>query len=514
MFRIILLLSMLVASTFVDAQVIQIDSVEDNCIGGIHKVAEGDGIMTYYIKGATDAKLKTAQLVVKKISGGQNEAMTARVDVGKSAVVLKALMSNMGYCFLIAEPAAKQCYLLSTDMLGSVVNKLNIDGIDVSKTGVENGVRLMNFFPDGYMLVKPAANNKSYRLVIYSNDLKEQSDREITTRNNTIEVVNVKQMNDVTILVRKEQIDAKQQKYLYSVQVINAMDPAHDVITELKDDNKYCYATALNMQDANLYIAGLYYKDGKYVQGVPGGIAVYELQINGMIERKAYVAGEKLVGFLPDALISAMSMNSLLTVEDVVADIGKQQFCVVAEMMERTIPNAKAQEAKVKISDLLTMNISFDGELEKLTLAAKSPTLTINAKGALATADMYTTAMWLKGHELFNEKFVTKLGDKYFICIKSADSARSEAEAIFIRADNPVGDNHFGITLTRMPSQSPLLKGRSTFNITSGNADKKIKLWQHVQIVNINANQVAIFNQLDDRIGLYYERLVPPTSNE
>ncbi len=509
MYRLVFIMSMLFCAGNVAAQLIQIDSVQDNSIGALQKSANGDILMTYYVNTVVNGKKDKAQLVVKRVGFKQTEATTATLEIEKTAVILKAAVSQTGYCFLINDAASKRVYLMSTDVSGGVVKKADINDIEADQLSWDNDIKLIGTFPEGYVLVTPALKKKGFWLRLYNNDLNETFSKEYST-NGEAEIVNVIQnMESVVILIR-ELTDAKQQRNVYTIYSLNTVDVSRSQTTVLKDDNNnYCYATVLKNMEGSVCIAGLCYKEGKYTAGVPSGISIFEMMPDGALGRKVYLDGSALVKFLPDATINTISENGMLTVEDIAFDMPQNKYYLVCELLSKKQLNAKLPDAQLKMSDMMTITANTEGEIEKLSIVQNPPNLNITLKGPATKRMLYSTAHWLQKNDLYNFRFTAKLGDAYYLCVKSADSAKRQADAVLMRVDNPDADGSFSLTLQRLPTKSPMLKVSDRYTIVSGIIDNRIKAWQHADIVYLMGENVALWNQEEDKMSIQFEVLVP-----
>lgn len=507
MYKVILILSFLFCASGVSAQLIQMDSVQNNSLGGLHRSANGDVLMAYYIDDAANPKSNKAQLIVKRVGFKQTEATTARVDIEKTAVVLRAAVSQTGYCFLVNDGTGKRNYLMSMDVSGGVVKTTDVK-IEANQQVWDNDIKLIGTFPEGYVLIVPASDKKGFSVRLYNNDLNETYSKEYNT-NGEAEVVNAVQNMESVVVLTRELIDAKQQKNIYTIYSINTIDPSRGQMTELKENNNYCYAAFLKKSEGTVLVAGLSYKEGKYTSGTPAGISIYEIMPDGAIGKKLFVDGEQLVKFLPDALINSMAGGGILIAEDIVFDMPKNAYYIVGEMLAKKQLGTKQPEAQLKLSDMMTIAINTNGDIEKLTLVQNAPSLRIQLKGPAATRANYATADWIQKVDLQNLRFTARIGDAYFLCTKSADSAKRKSEAVLMKLDNPDADASFSLSLQRLPTKGPMLKHSDRYVISSGITDKKIKDWQHADIVYLMGNNVAIWNQEEDKMSIQFETLMP-----
>jgi hypothetical protein len=508
MFRKILLSTVLVSAGVVAmAQPVFIDSVENNNVGVPRRLGQGNEMYTYYIKGADNPRLKNASLVVKLTGAGMQESRTLTIDVDKNTNILSSAASAMGVVFMTYNTATKAASLLATDFSGGTVQKKTIEGISAEHAGWDSDIRLFAMMPEGYILVAPDAKKRGYTVTAYSNTLAEQWTERADQQ--MMEVVDAKMIAENLIVLRRELQDAKQQKYVYSLQSINTINHSDQQVSELKDEkNNYCYASAINEQDGAILLAGMCYKDGKFVHGLPAGVAVYEFEMNGRPMNKVFVDGQQLSRFLPDPVIAAMAMNSILHVTSVVNDNAQNVYCLAAEMMEKKTTNAKQAQANVTIGDLMTMVIGKDGELQKLTLADKSPRVAITLSGSPVGADIYGTAGWLQRNRLFNTKFAMHLADGYYVCTKSTDTTKNEVDAIFIRMDEPAASNQFSMAIGRTPTNDVGMKPCAKYTVVAGTTDKKMKRWLQADIYSIMGTQAVFFNQAEDKIVFYYDAIM------
>lgn len=509
MYKLIFIISMLFCAGNVSAQLIQIDSVQDNSIGALQKSANGDVLMTYYVNTTVSGKKDKAQLVIKRAGFKQTEATTATVEIEKAAVVLKAAVSQTGYCFLMNDVTTKHIYLMSVDVSGGVVKKADINGVEADQLSWDNDIKLISSFPEGYVLVTPATNKKGFWFRLYNNDLNETFSKEYNT-NGEAEIVNaVQNMESVVVLIR-ELTDAKQQRNVYTVYSINTIDVSRTQTTVLKDDNNnYCYATVLKNMEGSLCLAGLSYKDGKYVPGIPSGVSIFEMMPDGNLGRKVYLEGSALVKFLPDATINTISENGMLVIEDVAFEMSQNKYHIVCELLSKKQLNAKLPDAQLKMSDMMTITANTEGEIEKLSIVKNPPSLNITLKGPATKRMIYSTAHWLQKNDLYNLRFTARLGDTYYLCVKSADSAKRKADAVVMQIDNPDADGSFSLTMQRLPTKTPMLKISDRYTIVSGIVDNKIKAWQHADIIYLMGENVALWNQEEDKISIQFEALVP-----
>jgi|GEM_PF-3421210 len=510
MFRKLLLSTAFIyASVATEAQPVLIDSVENNNIGRPCRVGEGNEMYTYYIKGADNARLKTATLVLNISAPGRQEPQQVSVPVDKNTNILSSAASNMGAIFLTYNTNTKASLLMGMDFAGNVIQKIPIDGITAEQAAWDNDIRLYSVMPEGYLMVLPDAKKGSYTISAYGADMKELWKEKFEGRHNTLEVTDARMMGENFFVLRREQIDAKQQKYTYSLQVMNMLNHSANSIHELKDkNNNYCYATALNDHEGQVQVAGLCYKDGKFVQGLPAGIAIYEYDINGTEVRSVFVDGQQLGKFLPDPVIAAMATNSVLNVTGLVCDNAQNIYGLVAEMMEKKETDTKKQEAKINIGDMITMVVTKDGEMQKLAMADKPPHMAVSLKGSPAAADINTTAVWLQKNKLFNTKFIIRLGDGFYICTKSTDTTKHETDAIFIKLDEPNMDSRFTMAITRTPSTDLALMPICKVNVVAGTTDKKIKRWQQADVYNTTGAQVVFYNQADNKIIMHFDAVM------
>lgn len=508
MFRKILLSTVLVsAGVMAMAQPVFIDSVENNNVGVPRRLGQGNEMYTYYIKGADNPRLKNASLVVKLTGAGMQESRTLAIDVDKNTNILSSAASAMGVVFMTYNAATKGASLIATDFSGGTVQKKTIEGISAERAGWDNDIRLFSMMPEGYLLVMPDAKKRGYTVTAYSNNLTELWKEE--ANHNMMEVVDARMIAENLFVLRRELKDAKQQKYAYSLQAINTVNHAEQQVSELKDENNnYCYATAINEQDGAVQVAGMCYKDGKFVQGLPAGVAVYEFEMSGRPMNKLFVDGQQLSKFLPDPVIAALAMNSVLTITNVVNDNSLNAFCLAAEMMEKKTTKAKQEQANIVIGDLMTMVIGKDGELQKLTLADKAPRVAITLTGSPVGADMYGTAGWLQRNRLFNTKFAIQVAGGYYVCTKSTDTTKNEVDAIFIRMDEPVASNQFSMAIGRTPTNDAGMKPSARYNVAAGTADKKMKRWLQADVYNTMGTQAVFFNLTEDKIVFYYDAVM------
>eukprot|EP01012_Entosiphon_sulcatum_P034365 TRINITY_DN43583_c0_g1_i1.p1 TRINITY_DN43583_c0_g1~~TRINITY_DN43583_c0_g1_i1.p1 ORF type:complete len:213 (+),score=22.43 TRINITY_DN43583_c0_g1_i1:93-641(+) len=177
-------------------------------------------------------------------------------------------------------------------------------------------------------------------------------------------------------------------------------------------------------------------------------------------------------------------------------------------MMEKKDTDLKKAETKINITDLMTMVISKDGELQKLTLADKSPSMHLSLKGSPATADINTTATWLQKNRLFNTRLTLHVHDGYYICAKGTDSTKNIVDALFIKMDDPTQASQFSMAMTRTPSNDAGMKPTSKYNVVAGTADRKIKRWMQTDVYNTTGSMVVFYNQADNKIILYYDAVM------
>ncbi len=505
MFRKLLLSTAFIyASVAVEAQPVFIDSVENNNIGRLGRVGEGNETYSYFVAGADNAKSKNASLVVNISSAGQ-DTRRIKYNIDRNTSVLTSVASNMGMVFLTYNYTTKASALMAVDYAGNITQKVPVEGVTPELAVWDNDIRLFAAMLEGYVLVLPNAQKTSYNVIAYSGDLKEQWKERYEGRGNTLEVTEGKMLGENLFLLRREQMDAKQQKYAYTLQVVNVLQ--HTVqMHELKDkNNNYCYATVMSEQEGTIEIAGICHKDGKFAPGLPAGIGIYEFEMNGAPLNEVYVDGKQLSNFLPDPIIASMAMNSVLSITAVVNDMSKNVYGLVGEMIQKNETDMKKQEAKIIVSDLMTMVVNKEGELQKLTLADKPPYMAISLKGSPAVADINTTANWLQKNRLVNTKGAVRLGSGSYVYVKSTDTTKIDQEAIFINIDDPTVGSRFTMAISRTPTNDPAMRPASKFKVTAGTADWKIKHWQKADIYSAAGAQIVFFNQPGDKIVLYYD---------
>lgn len=487
------------------AQPVFIDSVDRTNVGRIYRVGDVNEVYTYFIK--SEPRSKNASLVVKIASPGQQEPRSFAVEVDKNTVVLSTAASQMAIAFLTYNTATKSCSLFSVDFGGRVSARVTVQGLPAEQMSWDNDLRLLPVMPEGFMLVAPKAKKQGYAITAYDGDMKELWAENFDAKNNTLELVDIKQVGPEDLfMLRRELTDAKQQKYSYSLQVLSPARHAESVITDLKDkNNNYCFANTLGEKDGQVLVAGLCYKDGKYVQGLPTGISIYEVQPDGNINTSVFCDAQQLSKFLPDGVISAMATNSVLNLEFVVNNQQQEMYYIVAELVGKNIKDAKQMESKISVSDLMTLGISRDGELQKLAVAEKAPHIDIAVKGAPTNADMYGTVNWLNRNRLVNTRFVTQFPDGNYVCTKGTDTARHETEAVFIKIDNPTIANQFGIIMSRTESRDLGLKPQTRFNVNAGAADFGAKRWQQADVYMLRGMQFVFYNLADNKAAMFFD---------
>lgn len=505
MFRKLLLSTAFIyASVAVEAQPVFIDSVENNNIGRLGRLGEGNEIYSYFIAGADNARSKEASLVVNISSPGR-DTRRIKCSIDRNTNVLASVASNMGLVFLTYNYTTKASTMMGVDYAGNITQKVPVEGVTTELAVWDNDIRLFAAMPEGYVLVLPNAKKTSYNVIAYGGDLKEQWKERYEGRGNMLEVTEAKMVGENLFLLRREQMDAKLQKYVYTLQVVNVMQHTAQM-HELKDkNNNYCYATTMNEQEGMIEIAGLCHKDGKFAPGLPAGIGVYEFEMSGTLMNEVFIDGQQLGKFLPDPIIASMAMNSVLTITAVVNDMSRNVYGLVGELIQKNETDMKKQEAKIVVSDLMTMITNKEGELQKLTLADKSPYLSISLKGSPAAADINTTANWLQKNRLVNTKGAMRLGSGSYVYVKSTDTAKIDQEAVFIDIDEPTLGGRFTMAISRTPTNDPAMRPASKYKVTAGTPDWKIKHWQKADIYSAAGAQVIFFNQPGDKIVLYYD---------
>ncbi len=489
------------------AQPLFIDSVDRTNVGRIYRVGDVNEVYTYFIK--SEPRSKNASLVIKLGSAGQQEPRSFAVEVEKNTVVLSTTASQMAVAFLTYNTATKSCSLFSVDFGGRVSTRTTIEGLPAEQMSWDNDLRLLPVMPEGFMLITPKAKKQGYAITAYDGDMKELWTERFDAKNSTLELVDIKQVGPEDIFVlRRELMDAKQQKYSHSLQILSPMRHGESVITELKDkNNNYCYAGTLSEKDGQILVAGLCYKDGKYVQGLPTGIAIFEMLPDGNINKSVFCDAQQLGKFLPDAVISAMATNSVLNLEFAINDQQQDMYYVVAELVGKTIKDAKQAESKITVSDLMTLGINKEGELQKLALAEKAPHIDIAMKGAPTNTDVYGTVNWLNRNKLVNTRFITQFQDGYYVCTKGTDTARHETEAIFIKIDNPTLANQFGIIMSRIQSSDLALKPLIRFSLNAGTTDFGAKRWQQNDVYMLKGSQVVFYNLADNKAAMFFDTI-------
>lgn len=507
--RVLLISAFVCAGIAATAQPIMIDSVENNNMSGMLRYNDGMEVYAYYIKGAESNKQKTAKLIVKKASPGLQEAQTTAIDIDKNTMILGAAASPFSIAFLSANTTNNTCSLFTVDFSGNILQKTAVNGIVKTQMVMDNDIKLYSAMPEGFITIVPDAKIKGYAINAYNNDLNSMWSKSFSAGRHTLELLDSKLVGESLVLLRRELIDPKQQKYTYSLQIINTMLPDNPLIVDVNDKGNVCYANALNIKDGVIGIAGLCYKDGKYVKGIPAGMGLYQYQQDGTMTGKAFVEGEQLTKFLPDAMISSIATNSSLIVTDFTEDMGKNAYYMVCELIQKNVPDAKKAEAKVKVADLMTIVIGKEtNEIEKLTLADKTPELNLTLKGQMVNADLNSLANWLQKNKLVNTRFSVQINGAYYVCIKGTDAKKPDADAIFIRMDDPSVDNQFSMLTSRLAMVHEDLRPMANFEVLPERTDRKLAKWKVVDIINLGGSKMGIFNTAQNRMVFHFEDMI------
>lgn len=454
--RLLLMLIMFVCMVPAKAQQTEIDSVEADQTAGLHVAMDGAVAYTYY--NGADPRKKTSSLNVIYAMNNLSVKGRLSVDIGKSAVVLGSVYSGNGFVFVIGDAVAQTRTLMQVDMNGNILNKVVESGIDASLLKTDNKVYITDAMPEGCIVVyENNAKDGGYTIINYNNELKVQWEKKVSGDNGNIEIVSINKFMNILMVLRKETIDAKNQKYVYSVHSFFTDNESLQSVVELKDEDKYCFPISMSVRDGMAFVSGLYYKDGKYAEGKPQGLSVYNLGPDGAIMKKFSVPMERVNQFLPDAMIVSLAQNAMLNVVDASANnIGGST--ITFEVVSKELNKSK-QEATIKIADMMVARFNGQDELESLQASDIAPATTIIMKGPVVQQNLLNTSIWLNRMGLFNFRFSASMNGKQYLCHYIHDSVqRREVNVIFLPTDDPRQSMGTMLLTTRIPDTAGIMK--------------------------------------------------------
>lgn len=500
------MLIMFVCTVPVKAQQTEIDSVEADQTAGLHVAMDGAVAYTYY--NGTDARKKTNSLNVIYAMNNLSVKGRLSVDISKSAVVLGSVYSGNGFVFVIGDAVAQTRTLMQVDMNGNVLNKVVENGVDASLLKTDNKVYITDVMPEGCIVVyENTGKNGGYTIINYNNELKVQWEKKITGDNGNLEIVSINKFMNILMVLRKETIDVKNQKYAYSVHSFFTDNESIQSIVELKDEDKYCFPISMSVRDGMAFVCGLYFNDGKYVEGKPNGLSVYSLGPDGTIMKKFSVPIERVNQFLPDAMIVSFAKNAILNVIDASANnVGGTT--ITFEVVSKELNKSK-QEATIKIADMMVARFNGQDELENLQASDISPETTILMKGPVAQQNLLNTSIWLNRMGLFHCKFSASMNGKQYLCHYIQDSAqRREVNVIFLPTDDPRQSMGTMLLTTRIPDTAGIMKKPRKLTLDTSVPISKTTFKKYNDIYYLPNGTLLMLNFIKPRACFAIERIV------
>ncbi len=457
--KIALCLAYCISTTILQAQILSIDSIELKQFE-VKSSPNNGGVLIHNIVSG-----KNTVLEILYAKNGYATLSKIETPVSKTAIVADASIMDEGILVLTIDAAQKNSVLTLFGFEGKILQQ-KTEQIAVLPPGNTMKQYYTGIMMGTYYTIMPEADKSGgYKITTYDNELKELSKQSYTGRKGMLELITVKKEMDKLYLLRKEVLDAKQQKYAYSIHTFSPHMPDAAGTVSLEDnEGDYSMPLNINARHGMLFVAGAYYKNGKYEDGKAAGIMIQQMAPDGQVIRKAKIPADRLNQFLPDTWIASLSKDAYLSVLDVYDNMGK--IVVVGEMLKKEV---KGKDTRLQISDMIVMHINQENDIEKLQFVEKSPAMNINLSGIASTYNLHNTAEWLCYNKLYNYQFSLNINGKQHLCYMNADTAQIAATMSVTDADSVVGENSGIILLSRLPDPNRHMSRKLKLSL---NADK------------------------------------------
>ncbi|OSZ79555.1 hypothetical protein CAP35_15285 [Chitinophagaceae bacterium IBVUCB1] len=484
--RVILSIVAVLFAVNANSQVVRIDSFES---AAANTALSTNGMMAYAYNISENGRGKSAVLEILFCYADYSNVKKLKIDINKGSKVLASQFGDEGFAFLLGDAARQTRSLLMINAEGAIYQQYTEQQVAAADLANSDNYYLYSGMGTTYMIA-PVYSKNGYRAVIFDGELKPLQDKTYTGKAG-MEVLSVKLMMDRLLILRKETLNTKDRKYEYTIQQLLGNMPEMASITELKDEQDYCFPMFINGKDGMVFTAGLFYKNGKYEEGKAGGIMVFQLSPDGNIQRKIKLPMSRINQFLPDATIAALTKNAHLAVQDAYYGMGGGSV-VVAELLHKT---QKGKDAVLKVADMMVLHTNMEDDLAKLQFVERAPETSIAMSGTGAANNILNNSEWLMTHNLYNYRFSMMLVGQQHICYQASDTNQVSSSVWLIPADSAIEalGTRMLVSMLPDPKRQMMRKARVSVNTESPD-DARKAFYRYYGFLPTPTMQMFVYN--------------------